>query len=119
VRLLLGATIPFLLSVLIVPEGNTRTDLAVARLPARHVAQVSHWLPTFPAFPTLDENDNLRAYVERARPYLEDPRTMYYVSQALEECYAWGADPDDDELYAGVDGISRVDLQAATRSWSA
>ena len=118
-RLLLGATIPFLLSVLIVPEGNTRTDLAVARLPARHVAQVSHWLPTFPAFPTLDENDNLRAYVERARPYLEDPRTMYYVSQALEECYAWGADPDDDELYAGVDVISRVDLQEAKRSWAA
>jgi len=119
VRLLLGATIPFLLSVLIVPEGNTRTDLAVARLPARTVARVSTWLPTFPAFPTLHESDNLRAFVERARPYLDNPRTMYDVSQALEECYAWGADPDDDELYAGVDVISRVDLQEAKRSWAA
>ena len=98
VRLLLGATIPFLLSVLIAPEGNTRTDLAVARLPARSVSQVS---PSPPAFPVLDEGDNLRVYLERASSYLDDPRTMYYVSQALEECYAWGAEPDDDELRRG------------------
>jgi len=119
VRLLLGATIPFLLSVLIVPEGNTRTDLAVARIPARTVAQESTWFPTFPAFPALDEGENLRVYVEHARPYLDDPRTMYYVSQALEECYAWGAEPDDDDLYAGVDVISRVDFREAKRSWAA
>ena len=118
-RLLLGATIPFLLSVLIAPEGNTRTDLAVARTPARTVAQASPWVPALSAVPTLDEGDNLRAYVERARPHLEDPRTMYYVSQALEECYAWGAEPDDDDIYAGVDVISRVDLQEAKRSWAA
>jgi len=119
VRLLLGATIPLLLSVLIPPESNTRTDLAVARLPAWNVAQVSPLSPAFPAFPILDEGDNLRAYVERARSYLYDPRTMYYVSQALEECYAWGAEPDDDDIYAGVDVISRVDLQEAKRSWAA
>ncbi len=118
-RLLLGATIPFLLSVLIASGGNSRTDLAVARIPARNVAQVSALFPAFPAFPALDEGDNLRAYVERARSYLDDPRAMYYVSQALEECYAWGAAPDDDDIYAGVDVISRVDLQEAKRSWAA
>ena len=119
VRLLLGATIPFLLSVLIAPEGNTRTDLTVARIPARNVEQASPWLPAFPVFPALDESDNLRVYVERARSYLDDPRTKYYVSQALEECYAWGSEPDDDDIYAGVDVISRVDLQEAKRSWAA
>jgi hypothetical protein len=125
VRLILGAAIPFLLSVLSAPEGNTRTDLAAARIPARNVALVSALLPAFPAysafpaFPALDEGDNLRVYVERARSYLDDPRTMYYVSQALEECYAWGAEPDADEIYAGVDVISRVDLREAKRSWAA
>lgn len=124
-RLILGAAIPFLLSVLSAPEGNTRTDLAAARIPARNVALVSALLPAFPAysafpaFPALDEGDNLRVYVERARSYLDDPRTMYYVSQALEECYAWGAEPDADEIYAGVDVISRVDLREAKRSWAA
>jgi hypothetical protein len=119
VRLLLGAAIPILLSVLSAPEGNTRTDHAVARIPARNVAQVSALFPAFPAFPALDEGENLRVYVERARPHLDDPRTMYYVSQALEECYAWGAEADDDDIYAGVDVISRVDLREAKRSWAA
>ena len=123
-RLLLGAAIPLLLSVLVVAQGNTRTALhatvrphpnAVARIPAWNVPRVS---PLFPAFPAFDEGDSLRAYVEHARSYLDDPRTMYYVSMALEECYAWGAAPEDDELYAGVDIISRVDLQEAKRRWA-
>jgi TPR repeat protein len=72
----------------------------------------------FSTIPVFVEGDNLGAFVERARPHLEDPRTMYYVSQALEECYAWGGFPDDDDLYAGVNVISHVDLQQAKRSWA-
>lgn len=123
-RLLLGAAIPLLLSVLVAAQGNTRTDLhatarpqpiTVTRIPAWSAPRLS---PLFPAFPAFDEGDSLRAYVEHARSYLDDPRTMYYVSMALEECYAWGAAPEDDELYAGVDVISRVDLQEAKRRWA-
>jgi hypothetical protein len=76
-------------------------------------------LPSFLTLPAFDESDNLLVYVERARPYLDDPRTMYYVSQALEECYSWGVEPDDDDMYAGVDVISRVDLREAKRTWAA
>ena len=122
-RGLLGAAIPALLFVLVVPQGSIRTDAhaavrphtrPVARIPPANVPQA--W---FPAFPAPYEGDILRDYVERARPHLEDPRTMYYVSQALEECYAWGAEPDDDDIYAGVNVISRMDLQEAKRSWAA
>jgi len=114
-----------LLSVLIAPESNPRIDLqatarphlnAVARIPARNVQQAA---PLFAAaFPAFDESDSLQVYVEHARSYLDDPRTMYYVSKALEECYTWGAAPDDNDLYAGVDVISRVSLQEAKRSWA-
>jgi len=119
------AVIPLLLSLLVAAQGNTGTESraaarsvakAAVRAPIRNISRV---FPSFPAFPAFDEGDNLRAYVERARPYLDDPRTMYYVSQALEECYSWGAEPDDDEIYAGVDVISRVDLREAKRSWAA
>ena len=41
------------------------------------------------------EDDDLRGYVERAKSRLDDPQTMYYVAQALEECNMWGT-PDDD-----------------------
>ena len=124
-RLVLGAAIPLLLSALIASERNNRIDVqaagrphteAFARVPARSAPQVS---AGFPAFPAFHEGDNLRLYVERAKSSLDDPRTMYYVSHALEECYAWGARPDDDEIYAGVDIISRVDLREAKRSWAA
>ena len=119
-RLLLGATIAFLLSLLIAPEGNTRiVPKPAARIPPANVAQVSTWFPAFPAFPAFDEGDNLRVYIDRARSYLDDPRTMYYVAQALEECYAWGAEPDDDDTYAGVEVISRLDPREAKRSWAA
>lgn len=123
-RLLSGAAIPFLLSVLIAPESNPRIDLqaaarplpnAVARIPAR---TVQHAPALFAYFPAFDESDSLRVYVEHARSYLDDPRTMYYVSKALEECYTWGAAPDDNDLYAGIDVISRVSLQEAKRSWA-
>ena len=111
------------LSLLVAAQGNrdfhaaaVPLEKAVANVPARSIPQV---FLSFPAFPAFDEADNLRAYVEHARPYLDDPRTMYYVSQALEECYSWGAEPDDDELYAGVEVVSRVDLQEAKRRWAA
>jgi len=124
-RLLLGATIPLLLSLLAAAQGNTRADFlaavqpltkAAAPLPARSLPQM---LPSFPAYPAFNEGDNLRIYVERARSNPDDPRTMYYVSQALEECYAWGTEHDDDDIYAGVEIVSHVDLQEAKRSWAA
>jgi len=73
VRLLLGAAIPLLLSLLVALEGNTRADLRaairphakpLAYIPVRNVPQLSPWFPAFP----FDEGDNLRFYVERARP---------------------------------------------------
>ena len=124
-RLLLGAVVPLLLSALAAPDGNTAADrhtalpphpVATARSAARHVPQASR---SWPALPVPDESGNLRIYVDRARPYLDDPRTMYYVSQALEECYSWGSAPEDDELYAGVDVISRVEALEVKRSWAA
>jgi len=121
-RGLLGAAIPALLFVLAVPQGSSRTDAhAAVRSHPRPVARIppaNAPLAWFPAFPAPYEGDILRDYVERARPHLEDPRTMYHVSQALEECYTWGTEPDDDELYAGVEVISRVDLREAKRSWA-
>ena len=121
--LLVAATLVSL-SVLIAP-GSPAGIQGRAALPAqsktvvhvsvRKMPQVRTLFSTFPAF---DENDNRRAFVERARPFLDDPRTMFYVSQALEECYAWGSFPDDDETYAGVNVISHVDLQQAKRSWA-
>ena len=121
-RGLLGAAIPALLFVLAVPQGSIRTDAhAAVRSHPRPVARIppaNAPLAWFPAFPAPYEGDILRDYVERARPHLEDPRTMYHVSQALEECYTWGTEPDDDELYAGVEVISRVDLREAKRSWA-
>ncbi len=119
------AAIPLLLSLVVAAQGNALTDLhatlppppkAVARVPTQNVP---HVFPSFAAFPAFDEGDNLRVFVERARSSLDDPSTMYYVSQALEECYSWGAEPEDDALYAGVEVISRVDLQEAKRSWAA
>jgi hypothetical protein len=124
-RFLLGAAIPLLLSLLVAAQGNTRADFhaavrpltkAVARIPGPSIPRM---FPSLPAIPAFNEGDNLRVYVERARSYLDDPRTMYYVSQALEECYAWGAEPDDDNIYAGVEIVSQVDLQEAKRSWAA
>lgn len=115
-RALLGAAIPVLLTVLIVPESNTRGALhAVARSHPKAVAHVSVRASplTFTAF---QEGDDLRAYVERARSHLDDPQTMYHVSQALEECRTWGWTADDDKTYAAVSVISYVDMQQWKRS---
>lgn len=122
--LLVVAAIPALLCIPIAPGGHARSHVPaaaspqrkpVAHAPVRLIPQVRRLLPTFPAF---DEGENRSAFVERARPYLDDPRTMYYVSQALEECYAWGGFADDDDTYAGVNVVSHVDLQQAKRSWA-
>lgn len=120
-RPLLGTAIPLLLCLLFAAQGNGQTA-AVRPLPQAVARTTSHEArpvllsPTFPAF---DEAENLRVYLERARSSLDDPRTMYYVSQALEECYAWGAEPDDDGLYAGIEHVSHVDSQEVKRSWAA
>ena len=110
------------LPVLVTPGRHTRTTWAALPQP-KPLARVS--APNVPRARLLSparfgfaEGDNRRAFVERARPYLDDPRTMYYVSQALEECYAWGGSPEDDEIYAGVNVVSHVDLQQAKRSWA-
>jgi hypothetical protein len=118
------AVIPLLLFFLVAAQGNTGTEFAAVRPVSKAVARVAtpgipRVFPLFPAFPAFDESGNLRLYVERARSYLDDPRTKYYVAQALEECYAWGAEPDDDDIYAGVVVVSRVDLREAKRSWAA
>lgn len=121
-RLLLVTAIPLLLAILVrgshtgshvaalTPQPN-----AVAYIPVRSTPRARTMSPAFAAFA---EGDNRRAFVDRARPYLDDPRTMYYVSQALEECYAWGGFPDDDDTYAGVNVVSHIDLQQAKRSWA-
>ena len=123
--MMVRVAIPVLLYVL-VAAGGGRPDLHVAVLPpSKAIAPIAtrsipQLRPSFASITAFDENDNLRAYVERTRAYLDDPRTMYYVSQALEECYAWGATPDDDdELYAGVEVVSRMDLREAKRHWAA
>ncbi|HET7400364.1 MAG TPA: hypothetical protein VFJ62_01250, partial [Usitatibacter sp.] len=121
-RPLLGTAIPLLLPLLLAAaQGNSQTA-AVRPLPqavTRAAAHDARQVFPSPAFPAFDEDDNLRVYLARARPYLDDPRTMYYVSQALEECYEWGAEPDHDAIYAGVEHVSHVDLQEAKRSWAA
>ena len=123
--MMVRVAIPVLL-YLLVAAGGSRPDLNVAALPHTTspvrvaIRSIPYVSASFPTFPVFDENDNLRAYIERTRPYLDDPRTMYYVSQALEECYAWGETPDEDvELYAGVEVISRMDLREAKRHWAA
>jgi hypothetical protein len=120
--------IPLLLSLVVAAQGTTLTGLhatvqrrpePIARVPAQSFPKFLPSFSAFPAFPAFDEGENLRLYVERARSYLDDPRTMYYVSQALEECYAWGSEPDDNDIYAGVTVVSHVDLREAKRTWAA
>jgi hypothetical protein len=68
--------------------------------------------------PAFQEGDDLRAFVEHAMSRLDDPQTMYYVSQALEECHAWGAMPDDDDTYPMVAVVSHMDLLQWKRTWA-
>ena len=123
-RALLGAVVVVLLSILLTPESGTGNALHAAVRPHSKPTAVStrpvpRHLQALRAFPTFEEGDNLRVYVEQARSYLDDPRTMYYVSQALEECYAWGATSDNDEIYAGVHVVSYANMLETKRSWAA
>src|SRR6188508_1228128 len=106
-RALAGAAVPVLLAAVIAPDGIPARSLQAAssyskpavRSPAR----------ALPATATMyHEGDDLRTYVERARPHLDDPQTMYYVAQALEECHAWGTTPDDEETYPAVSVVSHI-----------
>jgi len=117
-RTLAGAVIPLLLAAAICPAGHPERLLAVAR---PHPYAVARGPPTTPASTvrTYQEGDDLRTFVERVGPHLGDPQTMYYVSQALEECHAWGTTPDDDETYPAVSVISHVDLLQWKRMWAA
>jgi len=103
------------------------TSLGPEHISVRSLQSPAAWHPQAvraPAKPlrapvkTYQESDDLRTYVERARPYLDDPRTMYYVSQALEECHAWGTTPDDEEPYPAVSVVSHIDLLQWKRMWA-
>jgi hypothetical protein len=116
-RALAGAAVPVLLAAVIAPDGIPARSLQAAssyskpavRSPAR----------ALPATATMyHEGDDLRTYVERARPHLDDPQTMYYVAQALEECHAWGTTPDDEETYPAVSVVSHIDLLQWKRMWA-
>ena len=95
-RALLGAAIPLLLAVLLPvdrsPDAALRAAPRLHSKPAAYVPRAS--FRSMPA--TYVEGEDLRGYVERAAYRLDDPQTMYYVSQALEECRAWGTTDDDD-----------------------
>ncbi|HET6265684.1 MAG TPA: hypothetical protein VFD95_12540 [Usitatibacter sp.] len=116
-RFLAGAAIPLWLAMAATPDrlpdparrsAVPSPTKAADRVPAR--AQT-------PARAGYREGDDLRAYVERAMAHLDDPRTMYYVSQALEECHAWGR-LDEDDTDASVTVVSHVDLKQWKRSWA-
>src|SRR6187402_868611 len=117
-RALAGAAVPVLLAAFIASDGApTRSLQATAssdskpafRAPARD-------LP--PTAAMYQEGEDLRTYVERAKAHLNDPQTMYYVSQALEECHAWGTTPDDEDTYPAVSVISHIDLLQWKRMWA-
>jgi len=117
-RALAGAAIPVLLAAFIAPDGNSARSLqAAARSPPKATVRVSARPPPLPVT-TYQEGDDLRTFVERARPYLGDPRTMYSVSQALEECHAWGTTPEEDDTYPSVSVVSHVDLLQWKRMWA-
>src|SRR5947207_11066853 len=89
-RAVVGVAIPLLLVALIFPRGGPDAMVPTA---ARFHAKPVAFMPrtVFRSLPaSYGENDDLRGYVERAKFRLDDPRTMYYVAQALEECNMWG-----------------------------
>ena len=118
-RALVGAAIPVLLSAVLIPAGIPERSLQAAARPHPKVAIRQPAGAPLPGVTIYQEGEDLRTFVERAKPYLEDPQAMYYVSQALEECHAWGTTPDDDETYPAVTVISHVDLLQWKRMWAA
>src|SRR5258706_11737476 len=94
-RAVVGVAIPLLLAALVLPRGAADGMLpTAARFDAGPVAHIPRTV--FRSLPaSYGENDDLRGYVERAKSRLDDPRTMYYVAQALEECNMWGTTDDD------------------------
>jgi hypothetical protein len=117
-RALAGAAIPVLLAALITPDGIPALSVdAAARSPPKAAFRAPPG-PIASAVMTYQEGDDLRTFVERARPHLDDPRTMYSVSQALEECHAWGTTPDEGETYPSVSVVSHVDLLQWKRMWA-
>ena len=93
-RALVGAAIPLLLAFLPLPH---RSPEAVAFPAARYDVKPAARVPVAPRRFTAsyEEGDDLRSFVERAASRLHDPQTMYYVSQALEECQTWGRKDDE------------------------
>jgi hypothetical protein len=106
-----------MLVVLGVPQRATDQPLPSVAAP-RHSPPTSRASRITHPFSRYQEGEDLRAYVERSNSRLDDPQTMYYVSQALEECRTWGAMPDDDEL-PNVTVISHVDWRQWVRSGAA
>ena len=94
-RAVAGVAIPLLLAALVFPHRGPGAKLpAAAAFHARPAAHLpSTFLRSMPA--GYEEGEDLRVYVERAKSRLDDPLTMYYVAQALEECNMWGTEDDD------------------------
>ena len=113
---LVSAAIPLLLAPVMGPDRSHGHALRAALsrpTPAIHAPIApSHSSAIFTRF---EESDDLRSYVEHASSHLDDPQTMYYVSQALEECRTWAATPDD-PVPASVIVVSSMDLRQAMRT---
>ena len=94
-RALVGVAIPLLLAALIFPHRGPEGKLPTAA--GFHARPVTHLRGSvFRSMPaSYGEGEDLRGYVERAKSRLDDPLTMYYVAQALEECNMWGTADDD------------------------
>jgi len=117
-RTLLGAAIPLLLALSLPSDpGGGRIAQVARELHSRPAPSLAR--PALRRIPArYSEGEDLRAYVERAAARLDDPQTMYYVSQALEECRTWGATPDEDGDTT-VTVISYVDPRQWIRSAAA
>ncbi|MGE5616935.1 MAG: hypothetical protein ACM3X5_08475 [Bacillota bacterium] len=116
-RVLAAAAIPLLLAAGI---GSDRTHVhAIHAVLSRPQPAVQTFVrrPAFvaPAATRFGDSDDLRSYVEHAASHLDDPQTMYYVSQALEECRTWAAMPDD-PVPPSVMVISSMDMRQAMRA---
>jgi hypothetical protein len=95
-RTFAGALIPLLLAALAPADHTPEAILHAAPMPraapvVRRPDSPQRWTS-----PRFIEGEDLRAYVERASSRLDDPLTMYYVSQALEECRTWATTADDE-----------------------
>src|SRR5436190_922742 len=118
-RALVGAAAPLLLAAFLIAPDVVPRHSPLASRTSHSKAPLRAPTGSHPsASPAFQEGDDLRAFVERARLRLDDPQTMYYVSQALEECHAWGTMPDDDDSYPAVSVVSHMDLLQWKRAWA-